>query len=410
MVEAEAATAHDRPLVASVIYNRLRLGMPLQIDATTRYATGNYTQAADRVPAELDLALQHAHPQGPAADADRQSRARRDPGRGPSRADQLPVLRGQAVRQRRAGVHLELQPVPGGRAEVPGGAARTAGSRRALPWRRPWTAVPWFARTRSASSAGRSPTASRRRSRTRRSRPSGSPAGATSGCRSRRSCSTRPCGARRPAGFRGVNVTIPHKQRALALADRSDAARAGDRRRQHADLRGRRRRSRRQHRRARADRGAAVLGRPGGPRWCSAPAAAPAPPSGLCSTPARARFGSGIARPSARERCAPSSARRRCEAPSPPTCWSTAPSVGLDPAQDGFKPLPIDADDLTSYECVVDLVYSGTGTPLVQAARARRARVVAGRELLVRQGALSFEMFTGRPAPIEVMRRAAGAR
>ncbi|MBV8945458.1 MAG: endolytic transglycosylase MltG [Solirubrobacterales bacterium] len=44
MVQAEAATAHDAPLVASVIYNRLRIGMPLQIDATTRYATGNYTR------------------------------------------------------------------------------------------------------------------------------------------------------------------------------------------------------------------------------------------------------------------------------------------------------------------------------------------------------------------------------
>jgi UPF0755 protein len=44
MVEAESQTAHDRPLIASVIYNRLRDGMPLQIDATTRYATGNYTQ------------------------------------------------------------------------------------------------------------------------------------------------------------------------------------------------------------------------------------------------------------------------------------------------------------------------------------------------------------------------------
>jgi UPF0755 protein len=43
MVEAEAQTAHDRPLIASVIYNRLHLGMPLQIDATTRYATGNYS-------------------------------------------------------------------------------------------------------------------------------------------------------------------------------------------------------------------------------------------------------------------------------------------------------------------------------------------------------------------------------
>ncbi len=44
MVEAEAQTARDRPLIASVIYNRLADGMPLQIDATTRYATGNYTR------------------------------------------------------------------------------------------------------------------------------------------------------------------------------------------------------------------------------------------------------------------------------------------------------------------------------------------------------------------------------
>jgi len=44
MIEAEAATAHDRPLVSSVVYNRLRDGMPLQLDATTRYETGNYTK------------------------------------------------------------------------------------------------------------------------------------------------------------------------------------------------------------------------------------------------------------------------------------------------------------------------------------------------------------------------------
>lgn len=43
MIEGEAQKASDRALVASVIYNRLRLGMPLQIDATTRYATNNYT-------------------------------------------------------------------------------------------------------------------------------------------------------------------------------------------------------------------------------------------------------------------------------------------------------------------------------------------------------------------------------
>jgi UPF0755 protein len=44
IIEAEAGTAHDQPLVASVIYNRLKAGMPLQMDATTRYATGNYTK------------------------------------------------------------------------------------------------------------------------------------------------------------------------------------------------------------------------------------------------------------------------------------------------------------------------------------------------------------------------------
>lgn len=43
MVQGEAQTLHDMPLVASVIYNRLHDGMLLEIDATTRYATGNFT-------------------------------------------------------------------------------------------------------------------------------------------------------------------------------------------------------------------------------------------------------------------------------------------------------------------------------------------------------------------------------
>jgi shikimate dehydrogenase len=82
---------------------------------------------------------------------------------------------------------------------------------------------------------------------------------------------------------------------------------------------------------------------------------------------------------------------------------------GLDPGEDAFATLPIDAADVARYECVVDLVYRETETPLVQAARACGVRVVEGRELLVRQGALSFGLFTGRPAPIEVMRRAAAS-
>jgi len=40
MVEAEARMAVDRPLISSVIYNRLSIGMPLQLDATVQYALG----------------------------------------------------------------------------------------------------------------------------------------------------------------------------------------------------------------------------------------------------------------------------------------------------------------------------------------------------------------------------------
>jgi len=42
MVEREAQLPRERPLVASVIYNRLREGIKLGIDATVRYATNNW--------------------------------------------------------------------------------------------------------------------------------------------------------------------------------------------------------------------------------------------------------------------------------------------------------------------------------------------------------------------------------
>ena len=44
MVERETSSAKERPLVAAVIYNRLKQGIPLGIDATTRFETGNYDQ------------------------------------------------------------------------------------------------------------------------------------------------------------------------------------------------------------------------------------------------------------------------------------------------------------------------------------------------------------------------------
>ncbi len=44
MVEREAQLDRERPLIAAVIYNRLKQGMPLGIDATIRYAVGNWTR------------------------------------------------------------------------------------------------------------------------------------------------------------------------------------------------------------------------------------------------------------------------------------------------------------------------------------------------------------------------------
>jgi shikimate dehydrogenase len=85
-------------------------------------------------------------------------------------------------------------------------------------------------------------------------------------------------------------------------------------------------------------------------------------------------------------------------------------SSGLDGLDSTFKQLPIEADDLLRYRCVVDLVYTEAETQLVRSARERSVPVVDGLELLVGQGALSFELFTGIPAGVDVMRAALGRR
>jgi shikimate dehydrogenase len=84
-----------------------------------------------------------------------------------------------------------------------------------------------------------------------------------------------------------------------------------------------------------------------------------------------------------------------------------ATSVGLRPGEDPFKLLPLGADDVRGYACLVDLVYGTGPTGLIAAARAAGVEVVGGLEILVRQGARSFERWTGRPAPLDVLRAAA---
>jgi shikimate dehydrogenase len=61
---------------------------------------------------------------------------------------------------------------------------------------------------------------------------------------------------------------------------------------------------------------------------------------------------------------------------------------------------------LTEMDVLVELVYRDEPTPLERWARKRGARVVDGREVLVRQGARSLSRWSGRPAPVAVMRAA----
>jgi len=86
-------------------------------------------------------------------------------------------------------------------------------------------------------------------------------------------------------------------------------------------------------------------------------------------------------------------------------------TVGLDAYSikdsDGLRNLPVAADALSEYGYVVDLVYSKRQTPLVRAAQERGVETVDGLEILVRQGARSFRIWTGIDPPIQAMRQGA---
>jgi len=69
---------------------------------------------------------------------------------------------------------------------------------------------------------------------------------------------------------------------------------------------------------------------------------------------------------------------------------------------EGLPVGPLDPDTL-----VVDLLYGSSVTPLIASAAESGARTFGGLGLLVHQAALSFELWTGRVPPLEVMREAA---
>ena len=202
----------------------------------------------------------------------------------------------------------------------------------------------------------------------------------------------------------GANVTIPHKEAALAAADTAtDAARAigaanslsFDGARVEADN-------------TDAPGFLAALGEPpagravvlgaGGARARSRGRCAPRAPRSRC----------GTARPSARSASRRSWGSGRWRRSSPVGCSSTAPRSAWRPARTRSPRCRSSRAGWGNGSVVADLVYGEGETALIRAAREAGARVVDGLEVLVRQGALSFERWTGVPAPLEAMRAAAG--
>ncbi len=82
-----------------------------------------------------------------------------------------------------------------------------------------------------------------------------------------------------------------------------------------------------------------------------------------------------------------------------------ATAVGMWPEIDA-SPWP-EETPMPSHWTVFDLVSNPEETRLLRQARAAGAKPVGGLEMLVQQAASSFKLWTGRAAPIDVMRRAA---
>ena len=206
------------------------------------------------------------------------------------------------------------------------------------------------------------------------------------------------------AGFRGVNVTIPHKQQALALADHATETavaigaantltfESGAVHADNTDASG----FLAALPRSAYGATALVLGAGGSARAViyALRQAGAAEVRVWNRTPERA---AAVAR-----ELGAVAVERADRADIVVNCTS----VGLADPDETFKALPLRADDLGAGCLVVDMVYRLGGTLLLHAAEAAGAEVVGGLEILVAQGAASLERWTGRTAPDAVMREA----
>jgi shikimate dehydrogenase len=206
-------------------------------------------------------------------------------------------------------------------------------------------------------------------------------------------------------GFRGVNVTIPHKEAALALAgEATESARAigaantltfepgGAIHADNTDASG----FLAALPRSAYGRTALVLGA-GGSARAVIYALRQAGAAEIRVWNRTADRAAAVARElgaTAVERAEPADIVVNCT------------SIGLQNPGETFKALPLRADELGAGCLVVDMVYRLGGTLFLQAAAAAGAEVVDGLEILVAQGAASLERWTGRTAPDKAMREA----
>ncbi|MFC2022012.1 shikimate dehydrogenase [Chloroflexota bacterium] len=78
-----------------------------------------------------------------------------------------------------------------------------------------------------------------------------------------------------------------------------------------------------------------------------------------------------------------------------------ATSVGMSP---NIEETPVTSDLLRPDIIVFDIVYNPIKTRLLREAEAAGAKTISGVDMLIWQGALAFEKWTGRKAPVELMR------
>jgi len=81
---------------------------------------------------------------------------------------------------------------------------------------------------------------------------------------------------------------------------------------------------------------------------------------------------------------------------------------GRNNLDEALSTLALDSDVVASYEQVIDFAYARSPTALLTQARRLGVATVDGLDILAAQGGLSFELWTGEPAPFAAMRAAAG--